>query len=554
MTLERLDPIHQASLSILRLSWLPIPGDPAVAKRVYILFGMLLLAQIATAQTLVPTSTPAPWPPDPHAIFADGVQWEVVPPSPPPPTETPYVEPTYNPDYLWVCDGVLSAWALGEGPWVAVYPVQNDTRQGYLCNIEADEQRHALPPNESGYDDWDVYTTPDKTKLLLGLGFEFFAYDLEDDSYIKLGDAMVYSESDMLLCRWITDTLGVLCSRERQGRPYFPEEYFVFDITQPNSIMPAFKGWENDVFYDDELKRNVSLYGDMYEKGFAGGPPGQHTACHVTVYDAQGLREKELGYDCLPVFDEDTATPFYRYGDYLYYILVDEDEMRRTSLYRYSLVDETITEIIDDFEVKNIIAVSPDEQYIVILTDTDLNRFVFEARMGASCCSMQDYSWQIAIFEIQTGDLAYKSDDLGIYTPNQLIWVDDTTLILGAQMSAVDLPVNGSLIKLESIWRIELPRKTDSAARQFVKILTISDSSLDLPSPHGIYGFGIYEGFGAYERTLIDLRTFDVVPLLQSPPWPYDLEFEWQSDHALLVRVAPRDDDQPSITYRVILP
>jgi hypothetical protein len=549
MTLERLDPIHQTSLSILRLSWLPIPGDPAVAK-LYVLLCMLLLTQAATAQTPVSTSTPAPWPPDANAIFAEGVQWEVVPPTPEPPTETPFIYPTYDPDPPMVCNGAALQPVPGEGRWVVAYQGNHD-RPGYLCNTETEEEHHGLPPDEQGYLDWGVYPTPDTTKLLLRLGFEIFVYDLEDESYIKLGDAVVYSYSDINFCRWITDTQGVLCSQERDGNSHYPEEYFVFDITKLDSVTPAFLGWDTDTFYEENLNRYVSIYSNIYRRPISGDAgPREHIPCHVTVYDAQGLRQKELGYNCLPVFDEYSATPFYRYGNYLYYIVVDEDETKPTSLYRYSIVDETITEI-SHLEVKNIIGISPDEQYIVVITDTDLDRQPISE--GASEYYFGAESWQVAIIEIETGYIMYKTDDLGVYMPDQLIWADDTTLLLDALWSSSENGSESGYV-FPSIWRIELPEKDDPVGTVKVLTMPISESGLRLLSPNAVYGSIEY-------GNLIDLRTFDLIPLLQNVPLPfqnsrppYELDFEWESDHSLLIEVSPRDDDQPSITYRVILP
>lgn len=562
----------------------------------FVLLPMLLvMSSIVSAQTSTPM--PAPWPPDSNAIFAEGVEWFPVnygiPDDPVQDDykremirvldaetgmwrEYPYPIPdrSFNaalrPDGLvdvrifnerggdplpgelfvldpatgiytqpaTVCEDKVIQAEAGEEKWVAAYRDEEKT-DAFLCYSETGEMRDALPSNLR---EWKVYLNPSGTHLVAmgadlsnGDRFEVYAYDLVHDTLILLGESNYALEIYRSVCGWVSDTQGLVCSSGMQS--WMGVRHEGFDVTQENSLAATGYSWhEGDIHLEDPV-RYISISSDEYDSSKVGIQAGR-TPCTVTIYDTTGQRETKIGDGCVPILiDPSNIAPAYRQGNSLYFLTKTDLEATVSTITRYDMAEETITEIVAHAgEVENIISVSPGERYIVALMD-DNGALDFPWRAYRSRCCPAQYGWFVAIIDAKTDNIIYISEPMGVYSSSDVKWLDDETVVIASD------EIYRHLRNAE----ISLPATLRQI--QLGEIITTQSMTMavDVASPNQ---YGLHN-----QNTVIDLFTFEPVSIFQDDILEtYSVRTRWDEENGDLVVYVSLPDASSSKEYRVVLP
>jgi hypothetical protein len=262
--------------------------------------------------------------------------------------------------------------------------------------------------------------------------------------------------------------------------------------------------------------------------------------CTVSVYDATGPHEHQIGTDCIPILiDPSTIAPFYHQGNSLYFLVeTDRYGTKLSTLTRYDIENETTTQVGPfEIEIENIVSVSPDERYVVLLMD-DNNVLDFPWETYPTGCCQQQYGWFVTIIDSQTDDIVYLSERLGIYSSSDVTWLDNETVVIAS--GEIYIESDGfPFAPPATLRKIHLGNPLTSMS------MTIS-VNLDSPS----HQYGLQE-----DNTVIDLRSFESVSIFQEGVLDiYSVRMYWDEDGSLLVSVKPSDDSSSSTEYRVTLP
>lgn len=587
-------------------------------KQCVIFLPVLIL--LAVSPVFAQTPTPAPWPPNPEQIFADGVVWEeVIRPAASPAPEVDndariirvydetqaswqefpfpddfdhvdyvdrqpdgqlrmksykhfyYVtlslpEPEPDPEELRildlstgiytrpasVCNGRIFKADPGNGRWVVA--VFDDGGEGHaiLCHSETGEMRDVLPDD---YVRWRVATSPDNSWLVLvgysssafPVEFHILAYDLHHDTFQTLGSIdIMTSESMPGVCGWLSDTQGVLCAAGDHN--WQAGLFYTFDVTQAESLSLASHAWGETLYTVTNPTRYVTLNSTEYSNKVTWSL-GPHRPCTLTVIDAAGVRQHELGYDCV-LFTPDNDfycdyTPGIWAGDTLYYLTTASDDAPISDLRSFNLVSETGNEALFTGEIEAILNVSPDQRYIVLLIDDNgaLDRDVDR------CSDQWRGGWQVAIFDQDTGTIIYRSEPIGVYLPTQVVWLDEHTIFVSAadDFTAITVTLEGDTIFLtspSSMRRIVINRDDT------LDIQITTRFALDLRdyrvAPNNRYVFS--------DNTLFDMIAFEPVLVLRDDiPADYEISSRWTDDSRLRVTVKSKTTSE-HVTYLITLP
>jgi hypothetical protein len=555
-----------------------------------------------SAQT--PTSIPAPRPPDPQDIFAEGIEWtlieeETLAPDPieqdyarqvirvfddkigewgeyPFPSAVPGLQ--FNTDMLdnglvrvWIhkernedlwpgqvflldpetgvytepptiCEGKVIRAEAGQGKWTVVYH-DEEKSEAFLCQSETGEIRDvtfvSLP--ERAVDEWQVYPSPDQNHLVLVArqgDFYLFAYDLITEDLINLGT--IRGDSDFVF------SLGFVVSASR-GLASVSHYYsswpatttYAFDINTPNSIEFAFWSWWDSIYAIQSPKRIVSVFSEDYAASNTGSYSREHKPCTLTVYDASGLHTQELGYECIPHFVRDfTASPAYQQGNFLYFLVKYSEEAVDSYLYRYDIAHDTMTELAGAVEIESILSVSPGNDYIAVLMD---DNGLLDFPWNDDYCCDYTHGRQLVIISTVIGTPIYRSEPLAVYSPSQLIWTDESTVVVTSYNSEFGDQIS------DWLWGSMRRIRIEDEGRTIVTTSTTKYDAVSLePSPDHQYGLD-------RENTLIDLRSFETITILQVGVLEtYRVRMRWDQETGDLVVYVSLDSS--STKYRVALP
>jgi hypothetical protein len=566
--------------------------------RLSLFIGLLILSCVGLAQE---ADAPAPWPPNPEDIFAEGVEWSVIEyeiadgpvkidnerkivrvletetntwreyPSPvadrslnvgmrsdglvnvwiyneigrdPLPGELFVLDPetgVYT-EPPTVCEGKVIQADAGEGKWVAAHHDEAET-QAFLCQSETGEQREVLPQDLSV---WRIYPNPSGTQLVAigqqyrsSESFELYAYNLVKNTIISLGEMSHPYEIYVSACDWLNDTTVVLCSSGMQS--WLWVRRVVFDIAQENGLQDTLSGygWDEDTIRLEDPVRYISASVARYS-GARTGTEAADLPCTVSVYDATGPHEHQIGTDCIPILiDPSTIAPFYHQGNSLYFLVeTDRYGTKLSTLTRYDIENETTTQVGPfEIEIENIVSVSPDERYVVLLMD-DNNVLDFPWETYPTECCQQQYGWFVTIIDSQTDDIVYLSERLGIYSSSDVTWLDNETVVIAS--GEIYIESDGfPFAPPATLRKIHLGDPLTSMS------MTIS---VNLDSPNDRYGVDD-------DNTVIDLNSFEPITLFQDDVLEaYSVYIRWDEETGDLVVSVSLPDDSESSVYRVTLP
>jgi len=563
---------------------------------------LLCLTQAISAQT--PTPEPAPWPPDPNTIFAEGVQWSIFDEDQDKsliieheqgvirvkdaatkmwrdyafPEGKEIHKATMQPDgrirVSWsyedtdspdstrllnpgtglyerpdtLCEGKVLQVPDDQGQWVVLYH-EGNYGDHFLCHSSTGEQREDLP---TGFMNWYVLETRDDNRLIMAMGgtstYQVFVYHLSDSSLLLLGTVDNAYESDLSVCDWLTDTRGLLCSKDRQ-HDYLPTDYYEFDITQPDSLKEVFYAWQDNLFTLKNPKRYFVIEDQMFNGlkvgGLSGNEPFQ--PCKLLIYDATGLREHVLGNRCIPEIDYVTdQTPSYSFfgGLHFYYLIKETDWATSATLYQYDIQQDMASEPLFTEDIDRILASSPDDRYIVLILNGD--------GMFGCCIAPQ----QVGILDTQTWDIVYRSEPMGIYAADQIIWLDDQTLVIVASAAIENMGASSEDGKWVTRVVPATLRRIHLQDEKAVPVEITTDYTFSVS--FDVFNVGSHYWL-TQDNLLVDLNTFDRVPLIReaiSPQYEVRTQWNWAKPYGIKINVYPRDDNESrkQMSYLVPLP
>ncbi len=495
------------------------------------------------------------------SLHADGLVWLLLLSqfnytSDPRPDDVLLLDPAtgeYSPPPT-VCDGRVIQADPGEGEWVAAYaPGTSD--HATLCHSETGEQRDVLPADGM---DWRVSESPDGGWIILAGWIQneegyAYAYPSAGGDLTVLGVVPSFTSEYIGFCGWVSEEKGVLCTSSRMMPSSAATNYYAFDVTQPDSLEFLFFGWDN-IFFDWDNAQLVSFQSDDYFTYWSGSV-GAGRPCTLSIYDVVGLHQFELDYECLKLsedmvvgvdFSPQQYRLFYRQDHMLYFLTTHSEEATIAELHSYDLdLDPSAPgqmEVLSIGEIETIRGLSPDQRYIVLITDTnhalDLYPYPIDRRLG----------WQVTIVDRtqEFWDITYQSEPL---FPSRPIWLDNQTLVI----------ISEEVTSTHRMGEHDLDGATVTQPATIRRITLNDDGSYDMllmtdpgPGYRDSSGVSPDNQYWMYGGNLINLRTFErAVFLRDDRPAGYTIASEWNDDGTLQVTLR---QGYESITYHVDLP
>jgi len=358
----------------------------------FLLFGFFIV-DFTAAQNDVP------WPPDPGEIVVGGIDIVSIAYQRMGQSETPVAANESHVDPLATCpNSVGHDMFLSAPQWVFVTELL--TEQVFLCHVETGEKHGPLSAQTAFWS--DVLPSPDGRYLLLrgldagtadrGGPYNFYGYELATKRFHFLSSiASVGYASEFV--EWLNKEHMLY----RYSWSVGDTEYFVMDVTRPNSIEHAIAG--------DFVQRReqpprlevltthsaVTRHADLTE----------HIACSLDVFDMEAITTHHyaLGYNCGGVYSPDG----YRY----FYVTFQQDPHEMSSLNMLDLRSSHPTVILES-EIEALESVSPDGRYAAIITDNNgvIDRNTME--------DVQFFSWSqtnnpvVSFVDVSQGRVVYE--------------------------------------------------------------------------------------------------------------------------------------------------
>lgn len=300
-----------------------------------------------------------PWPPDRETLFAPGfevvsVEYFELPEPTPTAALTPYCDQRPSSDHRY-------------NKWVSV--LRDD--QWFICNIDSGEQRG---PFQLTFDDVQLApaaVTPDGEWLILGtssgevtlpITTTYYSYHPATGQRHALGQVTIRSGINSIgnngFTRWLSTTRGAF--EISYGGESVADEYYAFDVTQPDSFQLITSGWMYDYYDDPPRYEYTETYAfTLWETGsFA-----TTSRCNFTLYDATGVYRREVGYDCI-------GARVFRAGEDYLTVRVDSPESAKSRLLRFNPHSGyEVTHLLD--EIEWFVGVSPDGRYAALVIGTN---------------------------------------------------------------------------------------------------------------------------------------------------------------------------------------
>ena len=312
-------------------------------------------------------------------------------------------------------------------------------------------------------------------------------------------------------------------------------------MTKEDSLEPVFSGWPESLFSLENPKRYFALYVRDYFAYLIGAYIDDNP-CLLWIYDANGLRTQELGDTCIPILTErNIIAPYFRYGLDFYYLVADRETPGISTLYQYDTEHERVSKPLFKGEIESIISISPGAHYAVVVLDNN-GELDFQW-IDAFCCTQV---MKMGILDIQTGQLIYQSESMGLYTATQVDWLDPNTLLVGGTLTQYDLnkgitPYSLRRIHIENEVTIQLTTQYSWECESQPLVLCRQDDIL-------LSVNNILENQS--KPVILDLNTFQPLPLLRNDiPYTY-IEARWQTDK-LRVDVHSQNDATKVVSYLV---
>lgn len=437
---------------------------------------------------------------------------------------------------------------VGQGQWHVAYP-DDEYANAILCNSETGEIRDILPNDH--YFSQTAYSPDGRYMVLIGQlargigGYGMYSWQVGSDILINIGGVGIF-DSSVVICGWFNNTQGMICNNSIHTYAGFI--YFQFDVTQAYSSEQVIRAWNGTVERLEHPVRFVSLYSQAYRNDITGSR-SEHLPCSVTIVDADGIFNQEIGYDCLTIgVTELNKSLFYRRGDWVYFLSIDEENPDYSRLSRFNIETKSDSStIIYVAEIEGIVGVSPNNNYAVILLD-DNNEIDFQF-VSNSCCS-DELNYRVAIVRIDTGEILYASEPMGTYAISQVVWINDETVLIQAQSSLI------------SITHPESSEPILDYVPSTIRYITIQGSNVEVTIRNNRGLTSLFNDARDIEQNryrltdeniLIDLCSLTYIPILQEDiPEDYTV-WLYFAETNLMVSVRYENDYPIWLQYQIVL-
>lgn len=318
---------------------------------------------------------------------------------------------------LAVCDEFLQPLPGETGEW-AVY-------QGTLCNTATGQTYRNLP---DGIVWRDISVSPDEDWIaLLGLdqnnAYVIYAFQASTQRLNYMG-ILTHEDNnfgtDAGLSRWASNILG--SAYEGCTRNWCLSYMHTFDVTQPNSLERF------TVNYPSISTPNGFVRVRSLLDARTGSPTiGEGSACYYFVYDDQGARSYDMGYDCRIFTTNDYGIGGIEpYQNGILYLKVNEDTRTFPSLVYLDGTNGN-TQVLLEGELEALLSASPNGGYaaVVIGNNDQIEPSEYYLLMP-EITSFSDDS-QIGIVDLNSGSVVYMTETA---SSGEIVWLSDDTVLI----------------------------------------------------------------------------------------------------------------------------
>jgi hypothetical protein len=427
----------------------------------------------------------------------------------------------------------------GEGEWH--YIAEGEAERAYLCFTETDD-RISLPDEISNFDEEYVSEpaiSPDENWLVAIVtvseqvnDHEIYSYDVYGFeiatgrlNYLgRISHNMMASYPPGISHNWVSDTNGLISYGPPQES--LSKSYYGFDASQPDSLEIVVQGWMYNFYSDPPRYDYVTTSGFLSWKTGSEIPP-ENTRCVFLRYDATGVQQHELGYDCIGA---DVVVG----NDRLVTVRVDSDPSEFSTLVTYDLNNREFTEIVSGEIEWWFGGLSP---YVLLLMDDSGQIDLMDFYPMYGLYDVTDYQWLgsdiegafISVWDTTTGEFVYDSRSVQRASSDGDVfaqWITNNRFIYSLDRGNPSL----TLVELRE-------DRADEYTIEGVSLNFISELRI---SPNG-YRMLVYI---QQENTIgvADFLSGEVFPLLNAGiTTSYDLFFEWIDDNTLTIRVSQNE-------------
>lgn len=448
-----------------------------------------------------------------------------------------------------ICGDTLRA-LPGEGRWIYT---NDDTA---LCFTE-DGRIHELPPQEF---EWGTATTspdkqyvvviesgiaPDGENIFRTQALGVYSYHLESGMLTSLGELEVHRllNPQWGFDEWVSDRRGTLHLGD-QNYDYMGYTFYTFDVTQPQSLKPAFRAWNETLMFYPQGRMYIILWSQDYDAFQTGSALGEPAPCILTVYDADGVHQESVGDEC-PIIALDYYTNVLGIrgaNGHRYFYLVKKDGEETTHLYAYNLAERTNTRLFTS-EISGILGTSPDERYVIL---------TLGERQGESCSRCDVYSGiGLAILDLTQNAIVYYADNAGIFGQEQIIWLDNRTFVYQTYGTGYGFVTDeqGEITPVRIpgyIRRVELGENGQYREYTDTAVVERGEFNAEYTYPRN--------EFWLTKRGLLDLRSMAFMPILRETlPDGFSARLNWRDDETILIHVSRGNDLNTEWTYQLAL-
>lgn len=273
-------------------------------------------------------------------------------------------------------------------------------------------------------------------------------------------------------------------------------------------------------------------------------------------YDANGLRNFDLGYDCGRYSSDtfDCATSLYRVGDDYVYLEFDEDPTAMSSVV---LLDTETGEkhTLLEGEIEALVDVSPDGQYFAVIGGHTRRVDAVDNWCNISTDYMDYVENESSLYIVKNAgyDVLYEADGFVNYGA-EVYWGDSSIIIaLESIYQVFSITPDSDPVPLRSnIWPwFHVLELSDTGELESGYILRrISPTSIQAVSPS-------QEQFiiGDPQSSLYDIRSQDFIPIVDAEDAivdQYTHRYVWDAS-GLQVIISSQEDYNLKMTYRIVV-
>jgi hypothetical protein len=459
----------------------------------------------------------------------------------------PYVEPTEEMPEIWLFNPATGEFSLAEkvcgwkakasprkGQWV--FYTDPTTGNRHACFTETGQRTTGLP-DKLGWINEPIFGSSPKPspdgKWLALMGFitdadgtieryEFYGYEVARDKLNYLGSIPydMFATYPPGFGPWVSKIYGLIGYGPPQES--LSKDFYAFDVSRPNSLQLIARGWIYD-FYD-----NPPRYEYTTTKAFlewkTGAEHPEDTPCTFLLYDATGVHQYELSYDCS--FNRVLRVS----GSTYIYVHTYEGITNRGIL---STIDAHTGE---KEEVTNglivyLESVSPDGRYVVLVMDGDEQ---IRQHYFSDLFTWENYpNGYIAIFDLLTREFVYESHRFAPpssqFPSNFYVaeWCGNDCLLLSTGYGN-----SISLLTLEEGGVTE--RRVNGIGRDQYRSTLYPENYLSPNKQQLILN----------RNTLVDFDAKTITPLLaQDALQQYGIDMRWLDDETIVVEVTLKNPE-----------